>query len=307
MKILLTGATGFIGTNFVLQLHKKYKIIALVRKTSNVEKIKDYCKIYYYDGTINSIENIFKKEKIDGVVHLAAVYKPIYNSIEFQEMFVANLSLGIHILESCKMYPLKFFVNTITFSQFANSTSYNPKTLYDAMKQAFFDVLTFYSKEKSNTIFTSLMLFNPYGIYETTLKIFSLWSKSIKNKKKMQMGDGKQKIDVTYISDVVKAYDILIELCINKQVVNGRIYSAENKRYTIRELASIFEKNTNTKLQIEWNANLTNAEIIQEPISYKTSKIIFKLPKWKPEISLVNGMKMVFENIVYGNINATKE
>ncbi|EAH4472470.1 NAD(P)-dependent oxidoreductase, partial [Campylobacter coli] len=36
MKILLTGATGFIGTNFILQLYNKYEIIALVRKSSNV-------------------------------------------------------------------------------------------------------------------------------------------------------------------------------------------------------------------------------------------------------------------------------
>ncbi|EAL5456088.1 NAD(P)-dependent oxidoreductase, partial [Campylobacter coli] len=42
MKILLTGATGFIGINFVLRLYKKYEIIALVRKTSNIEKIKGY-------------------------------------------------------------------------------------------------------------------------------------------------------------------------------------------------------------------------------------------------------------------------
>ncbi|ENY9045078.1 NAD-dependent epimerase/dehydratase family protein, partial [Campylobacter jejuni] len=43
MTILLTGATGFVGTNFILQLHKKYNIIALVRKTSDIEKIKNYC------------------------------------------------------------------------------------------------------------------------------------------------------------------------------------------------------------------------------------------------------------------------
>lgn len=299
LKILLTGATGFVGTNFILQLYKKYEIIALVRKTSNVEKIKDYCKIYHYDGGIDSIENVFKKEKIDGVVHLAAVYKPNYDKDDFQNMFSGNLSLGIHILECSRKFYLKFFINTTTFSQFANSTSYNPKTLYDAMKQAFFDIFKFYSKEKSNTKFVSLMLFNPYGIHETTLKIFSLWTKSIKNKQKIEMNcDGWQKIDVTYISDIVTAYDILINLCLKNKVKNGKIYSAENKRYSIRELANIFEKITNTKLQIEWKPNLSNVEIIQEPISYKTSKIVFKLPKWKPKISLEEGMHQIFQYII---------
>lgn len=40
LKILLTGATGFIGTNFILKLHKKYEITALVRKNSNITRIK---------------------------------------------------------------------------------------------------------------------------------------------------------------------------------------------------------------------------------------------------------------------------
>lgn len=298
MKILLTGATGFIGINFVLELHKKYEIIALVRESSNIEKIKGYCKIYYYDGSIDSIEDVFKKEKIDGVVHLAALYKPIFNRIDYQNMFIANISLGAQILECSKNYSMKFFVNTVTFSQFTNSFSYNPKTLYDAMKQAFFDILKFYEKENFNTVFTNLMLFNPYGIHETTLKIFSLWAKSIKNKETIKMiGDGNQKIDVTYVSDVILAYDILIELCLNKKAKKGAIYSSENKRYSIRELVKIFEQSTNSKLQIEWGLQSLNSEIIHEPISYKTCDQIIQLPRWKPSVPLNEGMKMVFENI----------
>ncbi|WP_300704116.1 NAD-dependent epimerase/dehydratase family protein [uncultured Campylobacter sp.] len=54
MKILLTGATGFVGTNFVLNLHKKYEIIALVRQSSDVSKIDKFCKIYRYDESIES-------------------------------------------------------------------------------------------------------------------------------------------------------------------------------------------------------------------------------------------------------------
>ncbi|HEB9432626.1 TPA: NAD-dependent epimerase/dehydratase family protein [Campylobacter coli] len=305
MKILLTGATGFIGVNFVLQLHSKYDIIALVRKSSNINKIKNYCKIYYYDGDIDSIEDVFKKEKIDGVVHLAALYKPVYNSNDYHNMFMANISLGAQILECSRKYFINFFVNTATFSQFANSTSYNPKTLYDAMKQAFFDILKFYAKENPDIIFTNLMLFNPYGIHETTLKIFSLWAKSVKDNESIKMiGSGKQKIDVTYVSDVVEAYDMLIKMCLEKKAESGVIYSSENKRYKIRELVDIFEQATNSKLQIEWEKKLSNSEIIQEPISYRTSNEIIQLPNWTPKISLANGMKIVFENIVLGkNVN----
>ena len=57
LKILLTGATGFVGTNFVLNLHNKYEIIALVRNTSDTSKIEKFCKIYRYDESIESIAN----------------------------------------------------------------------------------------------------------------------------------------------------------------------------------------------------------------------------------------------------------
>ncbi|MCW1475836.1 NAD-dependent epimerase/dehydratase family protein [Campylobacter jejuni] len=73
MTILLTGATGFIGTNFILQLYKKYNIIALVRKSSNISRIEKFCKIYYYED-INSLRNILLQEKIHGVIHLATLY-----------------------------------------------------------------------------------------------------------------------------------------------------------------------------------------------------------------------------------------
>ncbi|EFD5684642.1 NAD-dependent epimerase/dehydratase family protein [Campylobacter jejuni] len=255
MTILLTGATGFVGTNFILQLHKKYNIIALVRKTSDIEKIKNYCKIYYYDDTIDSINNVFKSEKIDGVVHLAALYKPTYNLNDFKNMFSVNIYLGSEILECIKIYPIKFFINTATFSQFANCNSYNPRTLYDAMKHSFLDLMKFYYRECSNTVFTSLLLFNPYGLHETTLKIFSLWAQSIKTNEVFKMGEGKQKIDVTYIADIVDAYHILIDLCIKRQVKNGMIYSTENKRYSIRELACLFEQINSVKLPIRWGGN----------------------------------------------------
>ncbi|WP_181892103.1 NAD-dependent epimerase/dehydratase family protein [Helicobacter cinaedi] len=73
LKILLTGATGFVGTNFVLQLRDKYSITALVRKSSNTSKIESLCKIYYYES-VDSLLQLFQKEYFDGVVHLATTY-----------------------------------------------------------------------------------------------------------------------------------------------------------------------------------------------------------------------------------------
>lgn len=301
MKILLTGATGFVGTNFVLNLHKKYEIIALVRQNSNISKIKNYCKFYTYDGSIESILQVFQRESPNGVVHLATAYKPQYEIVDLEYMLNANICFGTQILECIKLYKTSFFINTATFSQFANSNFYNPKTLYDAMKQAFMDIMSFYAKECKDSIFTSLMLFNPFGRYENPPRILTLWAKNIKEKSSIKMGDGYQKVDFSYIDNVIEAYDILIKLCIDKKVKQNAIYSTESSRYSVRELAQIFENVSGKKLDIKWGALTTKAETINEPISYKKSKNILKLPNYKPKISLEEGIKMLINDNISSN------
>ena len=115
------------------------------------------------------------------------------------------------------------------------------------------------------------------------------------------MGDGYQKVDFSYIDNVIEAYDILIKLCINKKVKQNAIYSTESSRYSVRELAQIFENVSGKKLDIRWGALSSNIEIIQEPISYKTSKNILKLPNYKAKISLEEGIKMLINDNISSN------
>ena len=115
------------------------------------------------------------------------------------------------------------------------------------------------------------------------------------------MGDGYQKVDFSHIDNIVKAYDILIKLCINKKVKNNAIYSTESTRYNIRELAQIFENVSGKKLDIKWGALTTKAETINEPISYKKSKNILKLPNYKAKISLEEGIKMLINDNILSN------
>ena len=163
------------------------------------------------------------------------------------------------------------------------------------------DIMSFYVKECKDSIFTSLMLFNPFGRYENPPRILTLWAKNIKEKSSIKMGDGYQKVDFSYIDNVIEAYDILIKLCIDKKVKNNAIYSTESTRYNIRELAQIFENVSGKKLDIKWGALTTKAETINEPISYKTSKNILKLPNYKPKISLEEGIKMLINDNISSN------
>lgn len=292
MKLLLTGATGFIGTNFVIQLHEKYKITAIARKKSDFATIEKFCTFYYFDENIYKLTSFIKQEKFDGVIHLATYYQPSHSSEDFSKMISSNIIFGATLLEALSHNPPSFFINTTTFSQYANSSLYNPASLYDATKQAFCDIVHFYAT-KMSTIFCNLLLYNTYGANDNRPKIFNLWNKIANTQSVIEMSKGEQKIDISHINDVIHGFEILIELCKNNQIPTLSTFTLENQRYTLRELAEIFEYATNTKLPIIWGAKPYRRNEIMDPISSKNSSLT-KLPTWNPKISLIEGIRDVY-------------
>ena len=76
MRILLTGATGFLGS-YLLRLFVKsgYEVIALKRTTSNTYRIDSYLKkVTLYDIDKVNLEDIFKNHKIDIVINTVTKY-----------------------------------------------------------------------------------------------------------------------------------------------------------------------------------------------------------------------------------------
>ncbi|RDU68649.1 NAD(P)-dependent oxidoreductase [Helicobacter cholecystus] len=292
MKILVTGATGFIGKNLIKYLSSTYQIIALVQDSSDISMIRQYCTPYRYSKKLEDLIDFIKNERFDGVVHLATYYQPSHSIEDLDKMLHANILFGTYLLEALNHCPPKFFINTMTFSQFANSSSYSPAGLYDATKQAFCDIIRFYST-KLSTIFCNLLLYNTYGSNDTRPKIFNLWSKIAKTQESFEMSLGEQKIDISHIDDVIEGFSTLINLCSQNKINNLSTFTLENKRYSLRELAEIFAQITKSTLPIIWGAKPYRDNEIMNPISSKNSGLQ-KLPNWKPKVSLHKGIKDVF-------------
>lgn len=293
LKLLISGATGFVGINFIQKLYSKYNLTAIVRPTSNAEKIKNFCNLFTYDGDIQALINFCKYEKFDGVIHLATHYQPSHSAQDFSKILNSNIIFGAHLLEALSFSPPKFFINTTTFSQFANSSLYSPAGLYDATKQAFCDIMQFYSVNNL-TIFCNLLLYNTYGSNDNRPKIFNLWHRIAQTQETLEMSLGEQKIDISHIDDIVRGFAILIELCAKETVKNLSTFTLENQRYTLRELATIFMKATNTDLPIIWGAKPYRYNEIMDPISSNNSNLK-KLPGWEPKIPLIEGIRNVFK------------
>ena len=73
MKILITGANGFVGSNLINSLKSDYDIFALVRNNSDINLISDEINIIRTDYSEKDLKKIFSK--VDIIIHLAGVTK----------------------------------------------------------------------------------------------------------------------------------------------------------------------------------------------------------------------------------------
>lgn len=112
-KILVTGATGFIGKNLVKELvKKKYNLICLVRKTSKTDLL-DRLKVKKVFGELEDKESLIKATKnIDMVIHLAAAVGVVDQKVNYE----TNVEGTKNLVEACRKNGVKkiIFLSTIS-------------------------------------------------------------------------------------------------------------------------------------------------------------------------------------------------
>jgi len=283
MKILIIGASGFIGKHLVRAIKIHHSITVLLQFESDKLSIPSDVKSIIYDkSNVSNIEECIRKEKISGIIHLASLFLKDHKLDQIRELIDSNILLGTQILEIASKSGVKWFINTGTFWQHYNNEDYNPVNLYAATKQAFENIGKYYI-ETSDIKFVTLKLNDTFGPNDTRPKIFSLWDKISKSDETLDMSPGNQIIDISYIDNITAAYEKLIEILESDGTdINGKSFAlySEN-RLTLKELARLFEKFTNRKLKINWGGKPYREREVMEP--WKSGDSI---PDFKNIISL---------------------
>ena len=112
--ILLTGGTGFLGSHQIEAFIKKsYKVILLIRKSSNLSRIKNLLNnLIIINIDSEPLKDIFKKYKINYVVHLACNYGK--NNKSKKELTQSNIIFGQDLCKNAILNNVRFFINIDT-------------------------------------------------------------------------------------------------------------------------------------------------------------------------------------------------
>ncbi|OME77969.1 hypothetical protein BK120_25060 [Paenibacillus sp. FSL A5-0031] len=294
LTALVTGATGFIGSHLVRKLLAEGgKVHIIARNDSSLKQLGDVqgaITIHRHDGTIDSMFAIVESAKPDLVIHLASFATVTYAPRQVEEMLTSNIIFGTQLVEAMLSQHVYAFINTGTFSQHFDNKLYSPKSLYDASKQAFTDILAYYCESSPLRVIT-LELFDNYGPNDTRSKIISLLLKAGKEQKPLAMSPGEQLIDIVHIDDVVEAYMLAAQQLLNEGAVKNEVYSVSSQQpIPLKELAGIIEKIMDVPLQVNWGGRPYHPREIMIP--WNKGAVV---PKWKPKITLEEGIKRLIE------------
>ena len=289
-NIVITGVTGFVGSNLVKYfLKKNYKLHVIVRETSNLNNIKDILddiEVFTYDNNITNLIDYFNQIKPSAVIHLASNFIAEHESNQIDSLVHSNISFGLHLLEAMKSAGIKKMINTGTSWQHFNNDDYNPVCLYAATKQAFESLISYYVEAENLQVIT-LKLFDTYGETDTRPKLINLLNKFADEKIELNMSPGEQVLNLIHINDVCKAYEIAYNLILQDEGIKHKSYSiSSEEQFSLKEVILLFEKFTNKKINVIWGGKKYRKREVME--IWSKGK---KLPNWKPEISLVEGLK----------------
>ena len=226
MKILLTGAAGFIGMHVASKLLKRGDSVIGIDNLNSYydpelkkERLKlinnferfNFKKIDISDS--DEIKNIFSKHKFDRVVHMAAQAGVRYSIENPSEYIKSNLLGFANIIENCRNNKVEHFVYASSSSVYGG----NKKTPFKENHSVDHPISLYAATKKSNELHahvyshlyglpsTGLRFFTVYGPWgRPDMAIFKFTKNIFENKPIDVYNSGKMVRDFTYIDDIVE-------------------------------------------------------------------------------------------------------
>lgn len=291
-KIILTGATGFIGSNVARHfVNLNYQVAIIIREGSNTTTLEPELHkitVFKYNNNLEDLITFFKDFQADAVIHLAAYFVAEHQPSQIDTLIDSNIRFSMHIAEAMLQSNVKNIINTSTSWQHYQDETYNPVSLYAATKQAVEDILKYYANTWDFNV-TNLVIYDSFGINDPRSKVIALFKRIANTNNELKMSPGNQKIDLIYITDIVNAYQIALERILDNKC-NGfhKYYLNSGNEKSLKEIADLFSKVFEVSLPIAWGERPYRKREVMN--AYTLGE---RLPNWNAKVTLEEGLTYI--------------
>lgn len=311
MKILVTGAAGFIGSNFMyyeLDNHPEDEYVALDLLTyagnlKNLDGIKDRPNYKFVKMDIRDRENIYKlfeEEKFDLVVNFAAE-SHVDRSIKDPEVFLRTNIIGTEVLmDACLKYGVERYHQVSTDEVygdlpldrpdlfFTEETPLHTSSPYSSSK-ASADLLVNAYHRTYGLKTTISRCSNNYGPYQFPEKMIPLMINNARHDKSLPVyGDGLNVRDWLHVYDHCSGIDLVM-----RNGAIGEVYNigGHNERHNIDVVKTILKTLDKPESLITYVSDRKGHDL---RYAIDPTKIETKLG-WKPKYNFESGIKETIE------------
>ena len=225
-NILVTGCAGFIGFNLINKINNKYNILGIdnLLNKSNIKlsknrlqelkKIKNFKFIKADMSNYENLKKIFKKNKIDIVINLAAV-PGVRNSFKNPHIYFKNNLIGFYNIYILSIkYKVKLFVfgsSSSVYGDTKGKSSNHPLSFYASTKKCN-EIISHSFINFSKVKVVGLRFFTVYGPWgRPDMAVYKFTNKIFKNKSIEIYNYGNHGRDFSFIDDVVKSILLIIK------------------------------------------------------------------------------------------------
>lgn len=301
-KVLVTGGTGFIGSELIQKLMAKgYDVEVLERYVTGrygLNKSKEYVMHYANLTDYPAIKHIIRESQPDYVIHLAAVSAVSFSYDHYVEVSEANYVGTVNLAEACYRNANNFkqFIFAGTSEEYGTTSKgkeevlteespLNPNSPYAVAKVAC-DLYLKYMHKAYNFPFTTLRPYNTYGRKNNNHFFIESTITQMLKQGEVYLGDPGAIRDWMFVDDHVEGY---IKALGNEKAIGEIIQLCTGKAYTTKETAELIAKLTEFKNKIFWNAT-PKRPLDAYALRGDNSKAK-RLLGWEPKVDLEEGLK----------------
>jgi NAD dependent epimerase/dehydratase len=301
-KILVTGATGFIGSHLVeLLVERGFNVVAFDRYNTNnnwgwLEKSPIINDVKVVLGDIRDYDSVYKSmNDCDSVIHLAALIGIPYSYVSPMAYIKTNIEGAYNVLEASKNLGIEQIMITST-SETYGSAQYVPiDEMHPAVGQSPYSASKISSDQLAYSYFSSFDLpvkivrpFNTYGPRQSARAIIpTVISQILSGKKKLKLGNLSPTRDLTFVEDTCMGF---YEISKHDSLLGEATNIGMNDEISIGDLVHKIAKIIGSEITIVTDTDRIRPDNSEVERLYCDNSKLFKATGWKPKHSLDSGL-----------------